>query len=143
MSFKFSIPTIVIAVLLTLAHSVNATAEVYKTSKGQVIVTGLTAKKSYTVQVVNAKNKAKKLKDKDANTCGEVTVDNAVTYKSLVVGTETIDPATLAIKTHPRCHSKKATAAVKKKVTVKTNNTTIIPPVTVPTAVPTMTPVIK
>ena len=144
MSIRFSIPTVAIAVLLTLGHGSIATAEVYKTSKGQVIVTGLTAKQQYPVQVVNAKSKSKKLKDKSANICGEVTVDNAATYKSLVVGTETIDPATLTVKEHPRCTAKKTNAAATttNKKTVKTSTTTtIIPPGTM--TAPATAPAVK
>ena len=132
MSIKFSISTVAIAAFLTLTHSAIATAEVYKTGTNQVVVTGLTAKQKYPVQVVNAKNKTKKLKDKAANTCGEVTVDNAGTYKSLVVGTETIDPATLTTKTHARCNGKKSTTAKgsKKKTTTTVNTGTITPATT-------------
>jgi pyruvate kinase len=139
MSIRFSMPTVAIAVLLTLAHGSIATAEVYKTSKGQVIVTGLTAKQKYPVQVVNAKSKTKKLKEKAANTCGEVTVDNAVTYKSLTVGTETIDPTTLSVKEHPRCTAKKTntTAGTTKKKTVSTTTPVILPgTMTAPATVP-------
>jgi hypothetical protein len=146
MNIKFSIPTVAIAAFLVLSHSAIASAEAYKTSKGQVVVTGLTAKQSYPVQTVNAKNKAKTLKNKPANTCGEVTVDNAVTYKSLVVGTEKIDPATLSTKEHPRCNgSKKTATAPKKKGTVKstTSTTTVTPSTAVPAAVPSVAPVSK
>jgi hypothetical protein len=151
MSIKFSISTVAIAALLALTHASIATAEVYKTSKGQVIVTGLTAKQKYPVQTVNAKNKSKKLKDKTANTCGEVTVDNAANYKSLVVGTETIDPTTLSTKTHARCNGKKTTTAkkVSKKRTVTTVNTgtttdtTTVPTSTTTTTTPSTTPSVK
>jgi hypothetical protein len=108
MSIKFSISTVTIALLLTISHASIAAAEAYKTSKGQVIVTGLTSQQKYPVQTVNAKNKSKKLKDN---------------YKSLVVGTEAIDPATLSIKTHARCNGKKTTAA--KKVSKKKTLTTV------------------
>jgi hypothetical protein len=134
MSIKFSISTVAIAAFLTLTHSAIATAEVYKTSKSQVVVTGLTAKQKYPIQGVNAKNKPVKRKDKAANTCGEVTIDNAGTYKSLIVGTETIDPATLTTKTHARCNGKKSTTAkgIKKKTTTMVNTGTITPTTTVP-----------
>jgi hypothetical protein len=122
MSIRSSIRTAAITAILMLSHSAIATAEVYKTSTGQVIVTDLTAKQSYPIQVVNAKNKGKKLKDKVANTCGEVTVDNAAKYKSLVVGTETIDPATLSTKVHPNC-----TKAKKAPMTPATTPPTGIP----------------
>lgn len=146
MKIKFSIPTVAIAALLVLSHSAIASAEVYKTSKGQVVITGLTAKKSYPVQTVNAKNKAKTLKNKDANTCGEVTVDNAATYKSLVVGTEKIDPATLSTKEHPRCNGSKKTATAPKKkdaMKSKTATTTVTPSTGVPAAVPSVAPIAK
>jgi hypothetical protein len=145
MSFKFSIPTVAIATFLVLSHSAIASAEVYKTSKGQVVVTGLTAKQKYPVQTVNAKNNARTLKSKDANTCGEVTVDNAATYKSLVVGTEKIDPATLNTKEHPRCNgSKKTATAPKKKGVVKSTTSTVVTPsTTIPTTVPATAPATK
>jgi hypothetical protein len=156
MSIKFSIPTVSIAAFLTLTHGAIASAEVYKTSKNQVVVTGLTAKQKYPVQVVNAKNKTNKLKDKAANTCGEVTIDNAGTYKSLIVGTETIDPATLTTKTHARCNGKKSTTAkaTKKKTTTTVKTNTITPATTTPsttapitgtpdTTAPTTAPVVK
>jgi hypothetical protein len=125
MSIKFSIPTIAFAALLTLAHSSIAAAEVYKTSKGQVFVTGLTAKQKYPVEVTNAKNKTRKLQDKVANGCGEVRVDNATNYKSLIVGTESIDPTTLTTKVHANCKPKQtATASKKTKKTVTITTTT-------------------
>ncbi|WP_373546305.1 hypothetical protein [Chamaesiphon sp.] len=103
MSIKFSISTIAIAAVLTLTHAAIATAEVYKTSKDQVVVTGLTAKQKYPIKGTNAKNKPVTRKDVAANTCGEALVDGAGKYKSLVVGTETIDPATLSVREHAKC----------------------------------------
>jgi hypothetical protein len=144
MNIRFSLPTVAIAAFLVLSHSAISSAEVYKTSKGQVIVTGLTAKQKYPIKAVNAKNKPAKRQDVTANTCGEALVDGAGKYKSLVVGTETIDPATLSIKDHPRCNGSKKTATVtKKKVTVKapTGAMTVPASTTVPTAVPSVAPV--
>jgi hypothetical protein len=138
MSIKFSIPTIAFAALLTLAHSSIATAEVYKTSKDQVVVTGLTAKQKYPITGMNAKNKAVKRQDVAANGCGEALVNGAGKYKSLVVGTETIDPATLPTKTHANCKPKKTTAAVSKK-TKKTTTTTTTGTTTVPSTTTTIT----
>ena len=82
MSIKFSISTIAIAAVLTLTHAAIATAEVYKTSKGQVVVTGLTAKQKYPIKGTNAKNKPVTRKDIAANTCGEALVNGAGKYKS-------------------------------------------------------------
>ncbi len=110
MSIKFPISALAIATMLTVGYSAIATAEVYKTSTNQVVVTGLTAKEKYEIQTVNAKNKAGKRKV-TANTCGEAVISSATKYKSLVVGTETIDPTTLATKEHPRCSAKKTKAA--------------------------------
>ena len=143
MNHKFSISTIA-AALLVLSYSAIASAEVYKTSKDQVVVTGLTAKQKYPIKAVNAKNKPAKRQDVTANTCGEALINGAGKYKSLVVGTETIDPATLTVKEHPRCNgSKKTATAPKKKVTVKapTGTMTVTPSTTVPAAVPSVTPV--
>jgi hypothetical protein len=153
MSIKFSIPTIAFAALLTLAHSSIATAEVYKTSKDQVVVTGLTAKQKYPITGMNAKNKAVKRQDVAANGCGEALVSGAGKYKSLVVGTETIDPATLPTKTHANCKPKKTTAAVSKKTKKTTTTTTTTGATTAPasttttvtpvTTTPTMAPATK
>jgi hypothetical protein len=159
MSIRFSIPTVAITALLVLSHSAIASAEAYKTSNGQVVVNGLTAKQKYPIQGVNASSKPVKRQDVTANTCGEALVDGAAKYKSLVVGTETIDPATLTTKVHVRCSPKKTAAAApnkKSKTTktskVKTGATTATPstaapatatPATVPSSVPTVTPVGK
>ena len=139
MSIKFSISTIAIAAVLTLTHAAIATAEAYKTSKGQVVVTGLTAKQKYPIKGTNAKNKPVTRKDIAANTCGEALVDGAAKYKSLVVGTETIYPGTLSIREHARCKSKKtATAPKKKSATVTTTM-----PASTPSVVPSVAPVPK
>jgi hypothetical protein len=145
MSIRFSIPTVAITALLVLSHSAIASAEAYKTSNGQVVVTGLTAKQKYPIQAVNAKSKPAKRQDVTANTCGEALVDGAAKYKSLVVGTETIDPATLTTKAHPRCSAKKTASTPKKKSAATT--TTVAPstaaPAAIPSSVPTVTPVGK
>ncbi len=136
------------AAVLTLTHtailvprgSANATAEVYKTSKDQVVVTGLTAKQKYPIKGTNAKNKPVTRKDVAANTCGEALVDGAGKYKTLVIGTETIDPATLPVKVHANCKPKKTVSTPKKKITAKkvTTSTT-----TMPVATPSMAPTTK
>ena len=128
MSIKFSIATVAMAAVLTLTHAAIATAEVYKTSKDQVVVTGLTAKQKYPIKGTNAKNKPVKRKDVAANTCGEALVDGAGKYKTLVVGTETIDPTTLPVKVHANCKAKKTVSAPKKKTTAKvTTGATTMP----------------
>jgi hypothetical protein len=158
MSIRFSIPTVAITALLVLSHSAIASAEAYKTSNGQVVVTGLNAKQKYPIKAVNAKDKPANRQDVIANTCGEALVDGAAKYKSLVVGTETIDPATLTTKVHVRCSPKKTAADPKKKgakaatVTKKATpatgaSSTGAPatgvPSTSPSSVPSVTPVGK
>ena len=143
MSIKFSISTIAIAAVLTLTHAAIATAEVYKTSKGQVVVTGLTAKQKYPIKGTNAKNKPVTRKDIAANTCGEALVDGAAKYKSLVVGTETIDPATLSTREHAKCKSKKTAVAPKKKSATVTTTMPASTPSVAPSVVPSVAPVPK
>jgi hypothetical protein len=158
MSINFSIPIVAIVTFLTLSHSAIANAEIYKTSKNQVVVTELTAKQKYPVKVVNAKNKARTLKDKIANGCGEIIVDNADKYKSLIVGTETIDPATLTTKERARCNPKKNTVAKATKqknaatATITTPGMTTTspimktittPPSIIPAAMPITSPAVK
>jgi hypothetical protein len=141
MSIKFSISTVAMAAVLTLTHAAIATAEVYKTSKDQVVVTGLTAKQKYPIKGTNAKNKPVKRQDVAANTCGEALVDGAGKYKTLIVGTETIDPTTLPVKVHANCKPKKTAVAPKKKTTkVTTTNSTM--PAT-PSVSPSMAPSTK
>jgi hypothetical protein len=134
MSIKFLISTVAIAALLTLTHTSIATAEVYKTSKNQVVVTGLTAKQKYPITGINARNKPVKRQDVAANGCGEALVNGAGKYKSLVVGTETIDPATLTTKTHANCKPKKTAVVPKKKSAIVTTITTTMPATTPLTA---------
>ena len=112
MSIKFPISAVALATVLTLAYSsIASAAEAYKTSTNQVVVTGLKAKQKYDIQGINAKGKTSRKMSTLANTCGEVLIKDAAKLKSLVVGTETIDPATLTTKAHPRCNGKKNTAA--------------------------------
>jgi hypothetical protein len=115
MSIKFPISAIALATAFTLAYGAIASAEAYKTSTNQVVVTGLKAKQKYDVQATNAKGKVSKKTSATTNTCGEILINGAATYKSLVVGTETIDPATLSTKVHPRCNGSKNSAATKPK----------------------------
>ena len=146
MSIKFSISTIAIAAVLTLTHAAIATAEVYKTSKDQVVVTGLTAKQKYPIKGTNAKNKPVTRKDIVANTCGEALVDGAAKYKSLVVGTETIDPATLSTREHAKCKSKKTAAAAPKTKSATVTTTmpaSTTPPSVAPSVVPSVAPAPK
>ena len=143
MSIKFSISTIAIAAVLTLTHAAIATAEAYKTSKGQVVVTGLTAKQKYPIKGTNAKNKPVTRKDIAANTCGEALVDGAGKYKSLVVGTEKIDPATLSTREHAKCKAKKTAAAPKKKSATVTTTMPASTPSVAPAVVPSVAPAPK
>jgi hypothetical protein len=115
MSIKFPISAIALATAFTLAYGAIASAEAYKTSTNQVVVTGLKAKQKYDVQATNAKGKVSKKTSATTNTCGEILVNGAANYKSLIVGTETIDPATLSTKAHARCNGSKNSAATKPK----------------------------
>jgi hypothetical protein len=152
MSIKFSIPTIAFAALLTLAHSSIASAEVYKTSKDQVVVTGLTAKQKYPISGINSKNKPVKRQDVVANGCGEALVDGAAKYKSVTIGTETaVDPATLPTKVHATCKPKKtASTAPKRKNPAATGSmmptttpATTTPATKTPATVPSLAPITK
>jgi hypothetical protein len=116
MSIKFPISAVALATAFTLAYGAIATAEAYKTSTNQVVVTGLKAKQQYDVQATNAKGKVSKKKSATTNNCGEILINGAAKYKSLVVGTETIDPATLSTKVHARCNARKNNAATTPKV---------------------------
>jgi hypothetical protein len=149
MSIKSSIPTIAIAALLTLAQIRSAAAEVYKTSKDQVVVTGLTAKQKYPITGTNSKNKPVKRQDVSANGCGEALVSGAAKYKTLTVGTEpAIDPATLPVKAHATCKAKTTASTSTKKKTTATSTgsmapSTTTPAATTPSTVPSVAPATK
>ncbi len=143
MSIKFPISAFALATAITLVYGAVANAEVYKTGTNQVVVTGLTAKQKYEVQTVNAKGKTNKRKPATANACGELLVDGAGKMKSVVVGTQTIDPATLPTKAHARCQVKK-TATAKPIKTQKQPATEIMGiPATSPGSVPGTSPMPK
>jgi hypothetical protein len=99
----FSISTISLAVFLTLTHSAIAAAEAYKTSRGQVVVTGLEPAQRYQIRTLSTEGKPGTRQDKSANSCGEVVVESAARYQRLVVGTVSVEPATLPVRTHARC----------------------------------------
>lgn len=112
-SAKFSISAIALSAALILTNSTTAFAQAYKTSKGAVVVTGLTPTQRYQIRTLSVENKPGSRQDKSANRCGEVVVEKADKYQTLVVGTETIDPATLPIQTYVRCAPKAPPAAMK------------------------------
>ncbi len=107
MSTKFSIATMSIAAMLVLTHGALANAaEAYKTSKDEVVVTGLTPTKRYQIRYINAQGKSGSRQDKSVNSCGEIVVEKAANYKILIVGPENIDPSSLETKSHERCKPK-------------------------------------
>lgn len=124
--------SIIAAVSLSLVASSlalqAARAEMYKTDKNLVVITGLTPKSSHLIQTTNAKGKTKTRKPVAANTCGELLISNGANYPTLLVDTETITPSTLPIKTHNRCKARKVT---QKATTIPTTTKIItLPPST-------------
>jgi hypothetical protein len=145
MSIKFSISAVALATVVTLAHSAIASAEAYKSGPDKVVVTGLNVKQKYEVQAVTLKGKQSK-KSGMTNTCGELLLRDTSKLKSLVVGTENIDIASLPTKTHARCNGKKnTTAKSSKQKTVETMSipTTTTTPVQTTTTPATTTPATK
>ena len=100
---QFSLSALAIAAVLLLSHSEIAAAEAFKTSKGEVVVTGLVPAQRYQIRTLSMDNKPGTRQDKSANRCGEVVVQSAARYQTLVVGTVTVDPATLPVQTYERC----------------------------------------
>jgi hypothetical protein len=110
MSIKLSVATMSIATMLVLTTSAIANAaEAYKTSKGEVVVTGLTPTKRYQIRFINAQDKPESRQDKSVNNCGQIVVERAANYKTLIVGSENIDTASLETKPHERCKPKPST----------------------------------
>jgi hypothetical protein len=146
MSIKFPISIVTIATAITLVYGAIASAEAYKSGPDQVVVTGLTAKQKYDVRAVSLKGKQGK-KSAQANTCGEILINGTAKIKTLTVGTETIDVATLTTKPHTRCTAKRSNTAKTSKsptpmgsVAPTTTTTTTTPATTTPT---TTTPAAK
>jgi hypothetical protein len=107
MSSKLSIATISIATMLVLTYGAIANAaEAFKTSKGQVVITGLTPTKRYEIKYIDAKDKSGTRQGKSVNSCGEIVVEKADNYKTLIVGSENIDPSSLETKVYERCKPK-------------------------------------
>jgi hypothetical protein len=107
MSTKFSMITASITAILVLTHGAIANAaEAYKTSKGEVVVTGLTPTKRYQIRYINAQGKSGSRQDKSVNSCGEIVIEKAANYATLIVGPENIDPSSLETKPHERCKPK-------------------------------------
>ncbi|MBM4255311.1 MAG: hypothetical protein FJ147_05375 [Deltaproteobacteria bacterium] len=92
-----------LALSLAMLPSAAMAADAYKTSDGTVVVTGLQPTERYQIRILTAQNKSSSRQDKSANRCGEVVVEKAADYITLVVGTETIDPASLPLKEHVKC----------------------------------------
>lgn len=104
MTNKLSNSAIAIAILLSLSTSVVAAEEAYKTSTGTVVVTGLQPTQRYQIRTLSLEGKPSSRQDKGANKCGEVVIEKAANYKTLAVGTITLDPATLPTKEYVKCH---------------------------------------
>lgn len=102
-SIKFSLSALAVTAVLTLAHSAIAAEEIYKTTAGHVVVTGLTPTQRYQIRTLSVQNKSSSRQDKSVNSCGEIVIEKAANYKTLVVGIINIDPATLPTKTFVRC----------------------------------------
>ncbi|GBO55819.1 hypothetical protein APA_3969 [Pseudanabaena sp. lw0831] len=120
-SIKSAISTIAIATFLSMASSAIAAPEAFKTSKGHVIVTGLKPTQRYQIRTLSAQDKPGTRQDKSANSCGEVVVEKAANYKTLVVGTLTIDPATLPTKTYDKCKPKSGSSTMQPTGVVRAN----------------------
>lgn len=78
-------------------------ADAYKTNDGTVVVLGLAPTQRYQIRMLTAQNKSSSRQDKTANRCGEVVVEKAADYITLVVGAHSIDPAALSVKEHIKC----------------------------------------
>jgi hypothetical protein len=140
MSIKFPISVLTVATALTLVHGAIASAESYKSGPDQVVVTGLTAKQKYDVQAVSLKGKQGK-KSAQANTCGELLINGTSKIKTLTVGTETIDVATLKTKPHARCNPKKTAVAkpIKTKAPATSSSSSPAPTSSMSSPAPTTT----
>jgi hypothetical protein len=75
---------------------------VYKTRKGQVVVTKLKPKQSFEVKYKNQKGRLGSRKV-NTNGCGEALISGAGKYQSLSIDSQEIQLSNLPTKEHPRC----------------------------------------
>jgi hypothetical protein len=114
------ISAISIGLVASLSTICAVKAEIYKTDKQAVIVTGLEPKSSHTVQTTNAKGKTNTRKPKAANSCGELLITSGAKYPTLLVDTQTISTSSLTTKVHATCKAPK-------KAKVPTTSATTMP----------------
>ena len=100
---KPSILTIVFTVCISIASAAIASPSAFKTSRGEVIITGLVPTQRYQIRTINAQDKPSSRQDRAANRCGEVIVDKASNYKLLVVGQVSVEPANLPVREYEKC----------------------------------------
>ncbi len=78
----------------------------YKTSKLQVVVTGLQPLQKYEFQYKNAKGRVGQRRVK-TNACGEASIAKAATFQSLSLAGQEIPLSTIPSKERSRCHRSK------------------------------------
>ena len=120
MKSRSIISAISIGLVASFSTIYAATAEIYKTDKQAVIVTGLTPKSTHTVQTTNAKGKNNTRKPKAANSCGELLITSGAKYPTLLVDTDTITTSSLPTKVHAACKAPKKQKVVSNPTTSTT-----------------------
>jgi hypothetical protein len=90
------------AILMTTIASA-ALAESYKTSRNQVVVTGLRRQSTYSIQTTNSRGRTGN-RNITTNSCGEALISNGTAYRQITIEDQAIVPANLPTKTHPRCN---------------------------------------
>ena len=119
MTSRSIISAISIGIVASFSTIYAATAEIYKTDKQAVVMTGLEPKSSHTVQTTNAKGKTNTRKPKAANSCGELLITSGAKYPTLLVDTQTVTTSSLSTKVHAACKAPK-----KAKVATTSSTTT-------------------
>jgi hypothetical protein len=94
-------PVIVATTLLTVSTANAQSVTAYKTTQGQVIVTGLKPGKLNGVAANTGKGFG--VSNITSTACGEVIINKAADFKFIIVNRQKINPKSLPVKTYTAC----------------------------------------
>jgi hypothetical protein len=95
------IPLLTLSLVVASSATALAAVDAYKTPQGQVVVTGLTPGRSHGV-VANT-GKGYGVKNFIADACGEIAIDKAAGFTSIMVSKKRFSPKSLTTKAYNKC----------------------------------------
>lgn len=107
MKLSFASKTLFVGVLVILFSPISKAAAFcssYKTSMGEVVITGLQPGKQYEVQYLS-NDKQKGAIISIANPCGEAVIMGGATYQELTVDSQIVIPSSLPTYNNSGCNA--------------------------------------